>query len=182
MKTKGYIRLLRKYTLLLAIALCMLAPLRGSAQRHGRPLSYSRKEKTVLLTVEGRIAKKLYLSEADLHSYSRSTVQLNRGSSEPSLYEGIPLIEILRKAGAPLGGQIKEEARSYVEAIARDGTHVIFSLAELDPAFANSSAFVVDMPGGPPSSHAELLLIVGTDKVALRTVPHLTTIRVQRLR
>lgn len=56
------------------------------------------------------------------------------------------------------------------------------SLAELDPAFANSNVLVVDTPNSPPSSYADLLLIVGTGKVTLRTVQHLTTIRVRRLR
>jgi hypothetical protein len=109
-------------------------------------------------------------------------VRIAQSPGETFLYEGVPLIEILRRAGAPVGGQNKEEMRIYVEAVSRNGSRVIFSLAELDPAFSESNVLVADTLNGTPFPEAELLLIAGTDKVALRSLQHLFTIRVRRLR
>jgi len=182
MKTCRPFQSVLKLFALLVAALYFLTPAVSSAQRHGRASSLTLKHTAAILTVEGRVAKPLYLSATDFQSYPRSTVQVNTDSGETAVYEGVSLIEILRKAGAALGGQIKDEACTYVEAIARDGAHVIFSLSELDPALANSNVLVVDTPSSTASGHAELVLIVGTDKVRLRTVQHLATIRVRRLR
>jgi hypothetical protein len=94
-----------------------------------------------------------------LASWFGRTADLEPEVSETILYKGVPLIEILRKAGAPIGGRNKEEVRTYVEAVSRDGSHVIFSLAELDPAFTDSNVLVADTLNGTPSPEAELLLV-----------------------
>jgi hypothetical protein len=70
-----------------------------------------------------------------------------------------------------------------VEAISHNGSHVIFSLAELDPAFANSNVLVADTLNGTPfAPELGLVLIAGTDKLSLRSVQHLITVRVRRVR
>ena len=51
--------------------------------------------------------------------------------------EGVLVGEILKRAGATLGGDLRGNAMTtYVLASASDGYQVLFSLAELDPAFA----------------------------------------------
>jgi len=182
METREPVRLARAHCAVLVGVLYLLAPAFGSAQRHGRPSSFPVKHKTTVLTVEGRDSKRLYLTPADFRSFPRSMVRIAQSPGETFLYEGVPLIEILRRAGAPVGGQNKEEMRIYVEAVSRNGSRVIFSLAELDPAFSESNVLVADTLNGTPFPEAELLLIAGTDKVALRSLQHLFTIRVRRLR
>lgn len=176
------VRLARAYCAVLVAVLYLLTPGFSSAQRHGRASSFPVKHKTMVLTVEGRVAKRLYLTPTDFRSFSRSTVRIIQSPGNTDVYEGVPLIEILRKAGAPIGGQNKEELRTYVEAISSNGSRVIFSLAELDPAFTESNILVADTLNGTPSPQAELILVAGTDKVTLRSVQHLITIRVRRVR
>jgi len=53
-------------------------------------------------------------------------------------YEGVPLSDILKRASAPLGGQLRGKAlASYVLAKAHDGYQVVFTLGEIDAQFAN---------------------------------------------
>ena len=119
METCEPIRLARAHCAVLVAILYLLIPVFSSAQRHGRASSFPLKHKTTALTVEGRIARPLYLSRDDFRSFPRSTVRVAQSSGETFLYEGVPLIEILRKAGAPIGGLNKEELRTYIEVTSR---------------------------------------------------------------
>ena len=60
-----------------------------------------------------------------------------------SPHEGVPLAELLKSAGAPIGEKLRgANIASYVLAEAKDGYRVVFALAELDPAFTNSQVLV----------------------------------------
>ncbi len=182
MENSAPIRRARGCRAALIAVLYLLIPMSSNAQRHGRGPLFPVKQKTAILTVEGRIDKPLYLSLADFRSFPRSTIRVCGSQGETLRYDGVLLIEILRRAGAPIGGRNKEEVRTYVEAVSRDGSRVIFSLAELDPAFAGSNVLVADTLNGTVSPQTGLLLVAATDKVTLRSVQQLITIRVRRLR
>jgi DMSO/TMAO reductase YedYZ molybdopterin-dependent catalytic subunit len=173
MGTCGSIRQACAHCAVLFAALYLLIPVFSSAQRHGSTASFPVRHKTTVLTIEGQIAKPLYLTLADFRSFPRSTIRTAQSPGETVLYEGVPLVELLRKAGAPIGGRNKEEMRTYVEAVSRDGSHVIFSLAELDPAFTDSNVLVADTLNGTPSPEAELLLVAnGSGRAACCSTPH----------
>ena len=64
------------------------------------------------------------------------------------IYEGVLVGEILKRAGSPVGPEMRGNAvSSYVLASASDGYQVVFSLAELDPAFTSNDVIVADGDG-----------------------------------
>ena len=57
----------------------------------------------------------------------------------------------MKRAGAPLGRELSCKAlTTYVQATAKDGYQVVFSLAELDPAFTPNEIIVADTIDGKP--------------------------------
>jgi molybdopterin-dependent oxidoreductase-like protein protein len=69
----------------------------------------------------------------------------------PPTYEGVALEELLRRAGATLGEQLRGRAMaSYVIAEGEDGYRVVFSLAELDSGILESEVIVADTVDGAP--------------------------------
>jgi hypothetical protein len=173
---------IRYYALLFLAVTLGFFTISSSAQRHGRSLVYPNKPKPVLLRVEGHVPNPLSLSLEDFRLYPRSTTQIAQNGGET--YEGVALSEILRRAGAPIdGGRDKAEMRMCVEVISRNGPRVVFSLAELDPAFVDSNVIVADMHnGGSFDPNVGLFLVAGSDKIQLRSVEHVLAIRVRRLR
>ena len=68
-----------------------------------------------------------------------------------NIYEGVLVGELLKRAGVPLGAELRGNAvASYVVASAADGYQVVFSLAELDPAFTSNQIMVADTIDGKP--------------------------------
>lgn len=153
-----------------------------AAQRQGRPAVYSRPQKAVVLRIEGRVPCPLFLSREEFRSSPRSTTQVAETTGESSTYEGVALVEILHKAGITTGGDA-EEGRIFIEGISLTGTHVIFSLAELDPTVKDSNVIVAyTLNGTLLDQKAGLFLVAGSDKTRLRSVDNLIAICVRRLR
>lgn len=99
-------------------------------------------------------------------------------------YEGVPLVEVLKRAGAPLGKQLRgKNLNSYIVAKARDGYRVVFTLPELDPDFANETILIADKRDGQPLSNTQgpLRIVCGGDKVAARSLRMLESIQWVRL-
>ena len=99
-------------------------------------------------------------------------------------YEGVPLREILKKAGVPLGGQLRGKAlASYVLAKAKDGYQVVFTLGEIDPAFGNEQIIVADKRDGKPlfEYQGPFRLVCPNDKAGARSVRMLETLEFVRL-
>ncbi len=95
--------------------------------------------------------------------------------------EGVALIAVLRHAGAmsaePLRGA---DLARRVEAVARDGYRVTFSLAELDPSLGNRRVLLADRCDGRPLSDADgpLRLVVPEDARPARSLRQLETLTV----
>jgi len=92
------------------------------------------------------------LTVADLKKMPRQTLTVvNPHDRKTEKYEGVPLEEILRKAGVPQGDALRGPAMAtYVLAEAADGYRVVFSLAELDPGIIDSEVMVADTMDGAP--------------------------------
>src|SRR5215472_7346163 len=105
--------------ILLLILSLGLFRLPAMAQRHGRASVYRTQSSSIVLRIQGAIPRQLVLTQKDLHSFPRSRVQVLEGSGESSTYEGVALVEILRKAGVPIGGQNKKELQMCVEVVSR---------------------------------------------------------------
>ncbi len=123
------------------------------------------------LVVKGDVASPVTLKTEELASMPRE---------KAGEYEGVLLREVLKKAGAPLEGQLRKTAlTTYVLATATDGYQVVFSLGELDASMGNEKIVVADKQNGNP---IPLRLVCADDKVGARSVKMLETLEVVRLK
>lgn len=123
----------------------------GAAVLGGQQTSTpSQNETTEVLRIGGDVATPLMLTAADLKKLPRKTLRvLNPHEKKTEVYEGVPMEELLRRAGVPQGTNMRGAAMaSYVVAEATDGYRVVFSLAELDPGIVESEAIVADTQDG----------------------------------
>ena len=106
------------------------------------------------LRVAGAVSTPLVLTVADLKKMPRKTLTVvNPHEKKSETYEGVAVEELLRRAGAPLGEQLRGAAMAtYVVAEAGDGYRVVFSLAELDSGIVDSEMMVADTVDGAPLS------------------------------
>jgi hypothetical protein len=127
----------------------------------------------------------LRLGPADLARLPRKTVQATDHGGARAEFEGVPLFEILRRAGAPLGERLRGEAvASYVVVRASDGYRAVFALAELDAAFNDRTVLLADRRDGQPMSRPEgpLRIVVPDEKKHARWVRMVEVLTVQRAR
>src|ERR1700692_1914192 len=88
--------------------------------------------------ITGSVKQALTLTADDLAKMPRASVRTTNNGME-TVYEGVWMHEVLKKAGVPKGGELRGKAlSSYVIAEAQDGYQVVFSLGELDPAFIDN--------------------------------------------
>jgi hypothetical protein len=134
------------------------------------------------LEIGGEVSTPLTLTVADLKNMPRTTLHVtNPHEKKSETYEGVSLEELLRRAGAPHGEQLRGALMTtYVLAEAEDGYKVVFALAELDPGFSDSEILVADTVDGAPidAKRSAFRLIVPHDKRAARWVRMLKSITV----
>ena len=139
---------------------------------------------TPSVAITGSVTTPLTLTAAELAQMPRATVTTNNGGIE-TRYEGVWLHEILKKAGVPLGEQLRGKAlTTYVLAEAQDGYQVVFSLGELDPAFADNQILLADKANGKPlfGDDGSFRIVAPKEKRAARSVRMLTKLEVVQLR
>jgi len=137
------------------------------------------------LVVRGDITSPLTLKAGDLASMPRERVEVTEQDGEKTTYEGVPLQEILKKAGIPLGRQMRGKALAgYVLAEATDGYAVVFGLGELDPDLGGTRVIVADRRDGKPlfEYQGPVRLVVPADKEGARSVRMLEKLEVVKLR
>ena len=134
--------------------------------------------------VTGAVKQALTLTADDLAKMPRATVRTMNNGME-TVYEGVWLHEVLKKAGVPQGNELRGKALStYVLAQAQDGYQVVFSLGELDPAFIDNEILLADTANGKPlfGAQGRFRLVVPKDKPGARSVRMLTKLDVVQLR
>ena len=123
-------------------------------------------------------------SDTDLAKMPRHHVSAAEHGTKVE-YDGVLLHDVLEKAGAPIGKDLKGKALStYVLATARDGYAVVYTLTETDSAFTDSEILVADRAQGQPLSDAQgpLRIVVPSDKKPARSLRMLERIDVVQLR
>ena len=134
--------------------------------------------------VTGSIKQALTLTADDLAKMPRATVRTTNNGME-TVYEGVWLHEVLKKAGVPQGSELRGKAlSSYVIAEAQDGYQVVFSLGELDPSFIDNEILLADTANSKPlfGAQGRFRLVVPKDKPGARSVRMLTKLEVVQLR
>jgi hypothetical protein len=167
---------------ILAIGLCVSNTARSFAQASPSPAPASSADG--VLVVGGDVAMPLALSVAVLKTWPRVTATVDE-DGRSVVYEGVALAEILERAGAPLGAALRgNNLASYVLATARDGYQVVFSLAEIDPAFTKNGVIVADTADGKPlfDYQGPLRIVAPRDSRPARSVRMLQRLDVATLR
>ncbi|MGH8051824.1 MAG: molybdopterin-dependent oxidoreductase [Arenimonas sp.] len=109
----------------------------------------------------------------------RKEVSAASHEEAPQQWEGVALIDVLRKAGAPVDKLLRGSALTKIVRItAADGYQVVFSLAELDAGFANATVLLVDKQNHKTLSGetGPFRLVVPGDKRAGRWIRNVQTI------
>jgi Oxidoreductase molybdopterin binding domain len=134
--------------------------------------------------VAGDVGTPLTLTSADVKALPRTTVT-TQDEGRTVKYEGVLVGELLKRAGAPVGAELRGNAvASYIVASASDGYQVVFSLAELDPAFTGSEIIVADTVDGKPlfAYQGAFRIVAPKDLRGARSIRMLETINVVRLK
>lgn len=135
------------------------------------------------LIVSG-VPNRLELTAEDLAKMPRVTVSVTDEDGTKVEYEGVPLREILKQAGAPVEKGLRGKAlASYILAKAHDGYQVVFTLAEVAPEFANEPILVADKRDGKPlfGYQGPFRLVCPNDKAGARSVRMLETLEIVQL-
>lgn len=136
------------------------------------------------VAVGGDVKTPLSVTAEELKTMPRTRVEV-QDEGRTVVYEGVLVAELLKKAGAPLGAELRGDAiASYVLATASDGYQALFSLAELDPAFTGSTVIVADTIDGKPlfAYQGPLRLVAPKDSRGARSVRMLTKIELVRVK
>jgi DMSO/TMAO reductase YedYZ molybdopterin-dependent catalytic subunit len=137
------------------------------------------------LRIGGDVKTPLSLTPDELKSMPRTQVEIKDEDGRVVKYEGVLVAELLKKAGAPLGSELRGNAvATYVTAVATDGYQVLFSLGELDPDLTSNQIIVADTVDGKPlfAYQGPLRIVAPNDSRAARSLRMLERIDVVRLR
>lgn len=136
------------------------------------------------IQVTGAVREPLTLTAADLAKIPRASVRTTNSGME-TVYEGVWLHDVLKRAGVPQGSELRGKAlTSYVLAEAQDSYQVAFSIAGLDPAFIDSGILLADTANDKLlfGAQGRFRLVASKDKPGARSVRMLTRLEVVQLR
>lgn len=141
--------------------------------------------RTRTLVVAGDVRTPLTLTVDDVKNMPRTTVEIKNESGGTLTYEGVLLGEILKRAGATLGAELRGDAvASYVVATAADGYRAVFSLGEVDPALTMNGIMIADTVDGKPlaDNQGPFRVVTPKDSRPSRAVHMVERIDVVRLK
>jgi hypothetical protein len=112
-----------------------------------------------VLRVSGATGHQIVFTQRDLAQLPRVSANVVDEKGNQAVYEGVPVAEILRRVGAPLGPlgkDLRGKAMDlYLLVTASDGYRVVFALPELDSGFTDRLVLVADRRDGKSLSAAE---------------------------
>ena len=131
------------------------------------------------LKVTGLDGKETTYSAADLKAMPHKTVAVyNEHAKTNESYSGVPLTELLAKAGAPTGEKLRGKGfLLYVVAEGTDHYKVVYSIDETDPANHTGDVIVADtLNGAAIAADGAFKLVSSEDKRPARWVRNLSAI------
>ncbi|HEY4838135.1 MAG TPA: molybdopterin-dependent oxidoreductase [Candidatus Acidoferrales bacterium] len=178
-------RKLRLFTISLATLLFSTILPAARTLQDSRLSQESQPAQELKLVVAGDVPTPLTLTAHDLAGMPREKVEMPDPDGGKTTYEGVPLQEILKKAGIPFDRQMRgKDLAGYVLASAKDDYEVVFSLGELDPELGGTRVIVADMRDGKPlfQYQGPCRLVLPGDKAGARSVRMLEKLEVVKLR
>src|SRR5262245_57836642 len=140
------------YKYIAMVTLCLVFNLDES--RGQDPATVTKTKAT--LTVRGEVAKHLQLGLDDLSRMDRRSVKVKDHDGRESVFDGVLVADILKKAGIKQGKELRGELlATYLLVEAADGYRVVFALPELDEVFTDRVVLLADRRDGKPLSDRE---------------------------
>jgi DMSO/TMAO reductase YedYZ molybdopterin-dependent catalytic subunit len=138
----------------------------------------------VVISVTGQVKTPTKLTMTELKAMPSVKVTAEDHDGTTAVYEGIPLADILRRAGAPQGESVRGEALQLCVLVkATDGYQVAFSLAELDPLFTDRKVILAYLRNGLEldAKAGPLRLVIPDEKRQGRWVRQVTELEIIRV-
>jgi DMSO/TMAO reductase YedYZ molybdopterin-dependent catalytic subunit len=135
------------------------------------------------ITISGDVQTPVAISVGDLASMARDKVTVAEPDGSTVAYEGVPLKELLKRAGVLIRPLRGKALTTYLVAKAQDGYQIVFSLGEVDAEFGDEQILVCDKRDGKALDRKQgpLRLLVPHDKAGARSVRMLEKIEVVTL-
>lgn len=130
--------------------------------------------------VEGASVTRLVINAALMAELPRQELEA-RDHGKPARFEGVWLRDVLLRAGAPLGKQMRGTHMPLIVLLtARDGYAVSFALAELETAFRDKPILLADRRDGEPlfEETGPLQLVVADEARAGRWIRQIDRIEI----
>lgn len=137
------------------------------------------------LTVGGDVHTPLTLTAGDLAAMPRASARVTDDHGARATYDGVPVVDILKRAGAPLGKELRGPNMTMcVVAGGSDGYKAVFALAEFDPGFTDQVILLADHRDGKALDAREgpLRIVVPNDKRHARWVRGVVSLTVKNTR
>jgi DMSO/TMAO reductase YedYZ molybdopterin-dependent catalytic subunit len=135
----------------------------------------------ILLQVVGDVPSPLKLSAAEFAKLPRQTVRAKDHAGNEADFEGVALVEVLKRAGVKFGADLRGPALAqYLVVEASDGYRAIFALPELDPASTDRVVLLADHRDGKAllSTEGPLRVVVPGEKRHSRWVRQVKSLKV----
>jgi len=154
-------------------------PMNGMGQMGGMSMEHSM-DKPALPNGSLHITfwdKSAEWTPASLAALPHKTVSVvNEHTKANQSYSGVPLIDLLTRLGVP-DNPHGLSLKLYLVAVGADGYRVVYSLAEINPAFQQAPVLVADTLDGKPLPGSFQIVVTG-DKGRSRWVRDLLAIHV----
>ncbi|OIN59741.1 molybdopterin-dependent oxidoreductase [Arsenicibacter rosenii] len=134
------------------------------------------------LTISGEVARPVTLSAEDIKALPHQEVTGKDRDGKELHFSGVPVIELLKKAGVTTGGELRgENLAKYAVVKAIDGYEVVFALPEFDPAFASQVIILANrVDGAPlPAGTGPFRIVVPNEKRPARWVREVRSIDIR---
>jgi len=131
--------------------------------------------------ITGEVTTPLDLKLADMQRFKQTSVTRKDRDGNDHTYSGVVLAELLQKAGATMGKDLKgENLTKFISVEASDGYQVVFALAELDKDFTDRTIILASMMDGKPLPNGDgpFRIIVQDEKKPARCIKMVTGIKV----
>lgn len=142
---------------------------------------YTARAQTASVKIGGEVTTPMTINDDDLHKFIQTTVTRKDHDGKDHTYTGVILADILKKAGATVGPDLKgKNLTKYILVTASDNYQVVFAIAELDKDFTDRTIILADQVDGKPLPPDEgpFRIIVQDEKKPARCTRQVMDIKV----